>query len=133
MRVWIAVVLLVALAYTGIAGGIDQFDQSSHDHYTIGQIVQTVLQLVYGVLSVACIAVRFGAARWIRPILIAWAVSLSLAGGLAPVVWGQSGIGIGILTGVTTLLIAWAIAALLRGRRERQDAPASPHDSYGRR
>ena len=33
----IAILLLLALAYTGIAGGLDQFDQSTHSHYTIGQ------------------------------------------------------------------------------------------------
>lgn len=131
----IAVALLLALAYTGIAGGIDQFDQSSHGHYTIGQIVQTVVQLLYGVLSVACIAVRFWAPGWIRPVVITWAVSLSLAGGLAPVVWGHSAIWIGILAGVASLLVAWAIVALLGkgGRREHQSPPASPGESYGRR
>ena len=120
----IAVAILLALAYTGIAGGIDQFDQSSHAHYTIGQIVQTVLQLAYGVLSVACIVARFWVRRWSRPVLIAWAVSLSLAGGLAPVVWGHSGLAIGILAGVATLLIAWGIAALLG--RDAGSYPADP-------
>lgn len=112
-----AVAILLALAYTGITGGIDQLDQSSHDHYTIGQIVQTVLQLVYGVLSAACIAVRFWAKRWTRPVVIAWAASLILAGALAPVVWGHSGLAIGMLSGAITLLVAWVITLLLKERR----------------
>jgi hypothetical protein len=110
----VAVVLLLALAYTGIAGGIDQFGQPSHDQYTPGQVVQTVLQLVFGALSLAVIAVWFGARQWSRPVIIAWVVSLSLAGGLAPVVWGQSSVTIGIVAGMGSALVGWGIAALLR-------------------
>ena len=110
----LAVALFLALAYTGIAGGIDQFDQSSHDQYTIGQIVQTVMQLAFGVLSVASIVVWFWARVRSRPVLIAWALSLGLAGGMAPVVWGHSSVGVGIISGVASLLVAWGIAALLR-------------------
>ena len=110
----IAVLLLLALAYTGIAGGLDQANQSTHSEYSIGQIVQTALQLAFGLLSVVSIVVWFWARAWSRPVLIVWAVSVGLAGGLAPVVWGHSSAGIGILSGVASLLIAWGIAALLR-------------------
>ena len=109
----LAILLLLALAYTGIAGGIDQFDQSSHSEYTVGQIVQTVLQLVFGVLSLACIAVWFWARRWSRAVLVAWAVSLGLAAGLASVAWGRTSIAVGIASGVAALLIAWGVAWLL--------------------
>lgn len=112
----IAVLLLLGLAWTGIAGGIDQFDQSTHSEYTIGQIMQTALQLAFGVLSAVSVVVWFWARAWSRPVLIAWAASLGLAGGLAPVVWGHSSVGIGIISGIASLLVAWGIAALLRVR-----------------
>jgi hypothetical protein len=110
----IAILLLLALAYTGIAGGIDQFDQSTHSQYTIGQIVQTVLQLVFGVLSLAVLAVWFWARQWSRAVFIAFVASVAWAAGLAPVVWGQSNVIIGIVSGVASALIAWGIVALLR-------------------
>ena len=110
----IAILLLLALAYTGIAGGIDQFDQSPHSRYTIGQIVQTVLQLVFGGLSLTVIAVWFWARQWSRAVFSLFVASVALAGGLAPVVWGQSSVLIGIVSGGASALIAWGIAALLR-------------------
>lgn len=110
----IAVALLLFLAYTGIAGGIDQFDQSNHSEYTTGQIVQTVLQLVFGFLSCAVVGAWFWARAWSRSVIIAWTLSLALAGGLAPVVWGHTGIATGIVAGAASALVALAIAALLR-------------------
>jgi amino acid transporter len=110
----IAVALLLFLGYTGIAGGMDQFDKSTHDQYTIGQIVQTVFQLIFGVLSFAVIGTWFWKRSSSRPVIIAWIVSLTVAGGLASVAWGQTSIWIGIISGAASALVAWAIAALLR-------------------
>jgi hypothetical protein len=107
----IAILLLLGLAYAGIDGGFDQLSQTDK---TLGQQVQTVTQLAFGVLSIAVIAVWFWARQWSRPVLVAWAVSLGLAGGLAPVVWGEATIPIGILSGVASLLIAGGIVWLLR-------------------
>jgi len=39
-----------------------------------------------------------------------------ILGGVLPVVWGHSSIGIGIISGIASLLVAWGIAALLRVR-----------------
>ena len=110
----IALLLLLALAYTGIAGGIDQFNQSTHSRYTIGQIVQTVLQLAFGGLSLTVIAVWFWARQWSRAVFSLFVASVALAGGLAPVVWGESSVLIGIVSGVASLLIAWGMVWLLR-------------------
>ena len=110
----VAVLLLLGLAYTGIAGGIDQFDQSTHSEYTTGQIVQTVLQLAYGVLGLAVIAVWFWARRWSTPVFAAFILSLTLAGGLASVVWGRTSITIGVVSAVASLAVAWVIVWLLR-------------------
>ncbi len=110
----IAVALLFFLAYTGLAGGIDQFDQRSHTHYTLGQIVQTVFQLIFGALSLAVIGTWFWKRSSSGPVIIAWIVSLTFAGGLASVVWGGTSVWIGIISGVGSALVAWGIAALLR-------------------
>ena len=53
----LAPLLLLALAFQGIAGGVQQLPQSS----TIGQYVQSVAQLLYGVCAVLSIAT---AIRW---------------------------------------------------------------------
>ena len=110
----IAVALLVFLGYTGIAGGMDQFDQTTHSQYTVGQIIQTVFQLIFGILSFAVIATWFWKRDSSRPVIIAWIVSLTLAGGLASVVWGGTNVWIGIVSGAASAVVAWAIAALLR-------------------
>ena len=110
----LAIALLLALAYTGIAGGIDQFNQKSHDQYTLGQIVQTTLQLVFGALSLAVIVAWFWANQWTRSIVTAWIVSVGLAGGMAPVVWGHSSMVIGVVAGLVSAIVTAGIAALLR-------------------
>ena len=46
--------------------------------------------------------------------LVGWTISVTLAGGLAPVVWGDSSLPIGLVAGVACLLVAWGIAWLLR-------------------
>jgi len=110
----VAVLLLLGLAYIGITGGIDQFDQSTHSQYSIGQIIQTVLQLAFGLLSIAVIAVWFWARRWSTTVFAAFVVSLTLAGGLASVVWGGTSITIGVVSGLASLAVGWVIMWLLR-------------------
>ena len=110
----IAVAFLLFLAYTGIEGGIDQFNQSTHSSYTGGQIVQTIFQLVFGVLSLAVVGTWFWKRSASRPVIIAWIVSLTVAGGLASVVWGGTSVWIGVISGAASALVAWAVALLLR-------------------
>jgi len=76
--------------------------------------LKSVAQLVYGGLSLLSIAAWFGVRRWSNPVLIAWALSLGLAGGMAPVVWGDSGVAVGVVAGVASVLVAWGIIWLLR-------------------
>lgn len=107
----IAILLFLALAWTGLTGAFQQFSQTN---LTRGQQLQTAAQLAFGVLGVLGPAVWFWARQWSRSVFVAWAVSLGLAGGLAPVVWGGSTIGVGALSGVASFLIAWGIVWLLR-------------------
>lgn len=97
---------LLALAWTGLSGGIRQIPESRGT----GEIVQSLSQIVYG-LSAALAVVTTGVARRWRPwMLTGFAVGATLAGGLAPVVWGDSSIGTGVIGGLSALLIALALA-----------------------
>ncbi len=107
----ITVLLFLALAWTGIRGGLDQLSKLI---LTRGQQVQSVAQLAYGVLSLFSLVVWFWARRWSRPVFIGWAASLALAGGLAAVVWGVWSVGVGLLSGVASFLIAGVMVWLLR-------------------
>jgi len=106
----VAIVLLLALAWTGISGGISQLSSAR----TAGQSAQTVLQLVYGLFALLSIATTFWGRRWNGPMLVGWTVSLALTAGLASVVWGGTSILIGFLSGCAAGLIAVGIAWLLR-------------------
>ena len=107
----VAIILFAALAWTGVSGAFHQF---SHTDNTLGQQVQSAMQLAFGVLSILGPVTWFWARRWSRPVLIAWALSVALGGGLAPVVWGESSVLTGIVSGVASLLIAWEMVWLLR-------------------
>ncbi len=102
--------LLLALAWTGLSGGVNQIDES----ITAGQKAQTFSQFAYGVFGVLGVVTIFWGRRWNPVILGFWVVSLTMAAGLASIVWGETGFGIGLLAGGATLLIALAIVWLLR-------------------
>jgi hypothetical protein len=56
----------------------------------------------------------FRAQRWNRLMLVIWVISLSLAAGLASVVWGDTSLLIGMVSGSAALLIGLGIAWLVR-------------------
>jgi hypothetical protein len=101
---------LLWLAWTGLRGGVDQLPQST----TPGQTIQTVTQFAYGLFALLSLLTTFWARRWNPHMLVGWTISVTLAGGLAPVVWGDSSLPIGLVAGVACLLVAWGIAWLLR-------------------
>lgn len=104
----VALVLLLVLAWTGIKGGIEQLSSA----HTRGQQIQTIIQLVYGVLSIGCIlTVRLS---WNRSLLVCWTIALALGGGLGAVAWGQASLGIGLVSGLAAGLVGAGIAWLLR-------------------
>jgi hypothetical protein len=105
-----AVVLLLGLARTGIEGGITQLPGAK----TVGQKLQTVLQLLYGVLALMSTATAFRGERWNRLVLVCWTIALALTAGLASVVWGGTSLLIGVVSGMAAGLIGGGIAWLLR-------------------
>ena len=110
----VGVVLLLALAYTGIAGAISQYSES----HTTGQWVQTTLQLVFGVFSLCAIIVAFRASRWRRGVNVVFVASTTLAAGLAPIVWGDQGLGPGYGAAAAAVLVCWLIVWLVGPHRE---------------
>lgn len=100
---------LAALALpllTGVLGALDG-PEAFRAATTAGQRIAAGTQTAYGILGLTS---TIGLARgrgWARPSLITWAILLSITGGMAPVVWG----GTGVSTGLLALLATAAIAA----------------------
>jgi len=105
----IALLLLLGLAWTGLIGGIHQLPQSD----TVGQKAQSLTQFAYGLLALLSAATAFWRRRWARLVRVGWVVSVALAAGLASVVWGDTALTTGILSGGAASLIALGIVWLL--------------------
>jgi hypothetical protein len=105
----VAILLLLVLSWTGVSGGVRQIPQSR----TLGRWTQTIAQLAYGILSLLCALTSFQGRRWRALILTCWVVSVTIAAGFAAVVWGGTSLGVGLVSGGASLLIALAIVWLL--------------------
>ncbi len=106
----LTLLLLLGLAWIGISGGWSQLAQSP----TPGRQIQSIAQLAYGLLSLVSLIVWFATRRWSWSVLVAWVLSVALAGGLAPVVWGESSVAVGVVSGMASGLIAAGVVWLLR-------------------
>lgn len=115
----IGVLVTLFLAYTGLTGGVQQYPGI----HSTGQWFQTAFQLAFGVFSVLSLIVTFRVKHWRRWVFPSFALSVALAAGLAPVVWGRQSLVTGLGAGVASLLIAAVIVWLLRGG-ERHGAQA---------
>jgi hypothetical protein len=117
--------LLLFLAWNGISGGLREFPRAD----TLGQTVQTICQVAYGLLAIGVLVTLGGAThtrRWVRG---AWIVAVSLAAGIAPVAWGGTGVATGLMTVVLSATVAWGIVSLLdvgSGRAREVRAAAAP-------
>jgi hypothetical protein len=105
----IGLLLLLGLAWTSVSGAIEQWPEM----HTTGQAIQTAAQLTLGVFSALTIVVMFWGRRGRTIAFIGFALSAMLAGGLAPIVWGQQGVVEGLLAAAASLLIAQLIIWLL--------------------
>lgn len=100
-----AVVSLLVFAWGAIVQGLPGLFQGR----TVGQRLETVLQLACGLLSVAVVVTRF---RWrsaSRPLRIAWTATLAGSAGLSALVWGPPMPKIAALFVGVALLLAWAV------------------------
>ena len=102
--------LLLWLAWTGVAQGVKQLPQSE----TVGQVTQSVSQLSFGLFALLSLVTTFWGRRWNTMALGGWTISVALAAGFAAVVWGGTSLAKGLLTGAAALLVGLVIAWLLR-------------------
>ena len=106
----LTILLLLALAFQGITGGIGQWPQS----ISAGQYVQSAAQLVYGVCAIFCIATAVRWRQYAAPVQFGFVAACVVAGGFAPVSWGETSYGSGIVAALAALLIASTIVWMLR-------------------
>jgi ammonia channel protein AmtB len=114
----IVCVVLLWLAWIGLSGGVDQLSQSQ----SAGEMVQTFTQFAFGLFALLSVVTTFWAQRWNPLMLGSFTISLSLAAGLASVVWGGTSLLIGLVSGTAALLIGLGIAWLLRVVAKRPGA-----------
>ena len=111
----LAAVLFLILAWLGLRGGIQQWPES----HSLGQKVQTGAQLAYGILSLLAVASVARTAGFTRVVRLSWLVTITIAAGMAPLVWGDGAWGAGLVAGLAALLVGllilWLLSAGARG------------------
>ncbi len=100
-----AVLLLLALAWWTIAGGLRNLTHTT----SIGQWVETVIQLACGLLGVVLVVTRFWSRSLARPVRLAWGATLAAWAGLSALVWGPPRLHVALLFVVIALLMAWVL------------------------
>jgi hypothetical protein len=106
----ITILLLLTIAWIALSGGYNQLPRS----LTIGQQVQTTVQLACGLLSLLTVVTCVYWKRLRRIIRLAWIISLILAAGLSSIVWGPPMLKVGLIFVIVASLIAFSIIRLLR-------------------
>lgn len=106
----LTVVLLLALAFQGISGGVTQLPQSS----SIGQYVQSFAQVLYGVCAVLSIATAVRWRKFASPVQFGFIAGCVVAVGLAAVVWGGESPVSGVVSAFVALAIACGLVWMLR-------------------
>ncbi len=107
---FVAVLLLLGMTWLGVTGGVHQIPRS----HSLGQWIQSLAQLGYGVLSPVVAATGLRARLAGRLTLGSWMLSMVVAGGLAPVVWGGTSWALGLASAGAAVLLALGIVGLLR-------------------
>ena len=125
-RVWRALrvggiaALLLVTAYAGIVDGID----GSRSAATEGQRIAAATQMAFGVAAVAALIAMALRSRLALPILVVWGGALTVAGGLAPVVYGETGILVGLAAGLSVAVVVGLV--VLAWRKHTAIRPADP-------
>jgi hypothetical protein len=110
----IAVVLLLALAWLGISGGVTQWRDATRPM----ERLQYVSQVAYGVFALLMLVAASRRLRWQSVADAGFIISAMAAASLATVVWGGGSIAAAMLSALGSLLVAGIIVWILRvGRR----------------
>jgi len=96
-----AILIWSALAYVGIAGWINQWSQCD----TLGRQIHTLAQLAYGVLSVVLVIIHLRSRRTPKVLAVIWGLAITMATGMAPIVWGSAGLVASAAAAVSGLLL----------------------------
>lgn len=101
---------LIWLAWKAFSGGFRQRPRS----HTVGQKVETVIQLECGVLSLLVALTSLWHRQSAPMVRTLWGISLATAAGLSSLVWGPPMPLIGVLFVAIALIVARAIKWALR-------------------
>jgi hypothetical protein len=105
LRLWLAMLLLLALSVGGFWGLLDQWTMDR----SYGALFSNAAQTAYAMLGLAAILGLFMKARWARLVLWAWGVALFLTGVTAPLIWSDQGPGAAAVAGVIMLVCTVAV------------------------
>ena len=107
----LAVLLLLVLAWVGVQGGIQQWPQPQSP----GQRIQTIAQFAYGLFAALTVASVWRSEAFGRAVRMSFLVAITVAAGIAPVVWGGAAWWAGLVAGLAALgvgvLILWLLSA----------------------
>lgn len=106
----VVILFLVVLAGWAISGGVQQFPRTQ----TFGQNVETIIQILCGILSLLVIFTCFWWKKRAKPVRVAWGLTLVLMAGLSSLVWGPPMPVISLVFSGVTLLIVLAVLWVLR-------------------
>ena len=116
MQRYVAAALSLAFAFLGINGWWNQLSQCD----TVGRQIQTMAQFGYGVLGLSVGGLLIVKRLVPRTLEWLWIGTMTIAGGMAPIVWADSGILSGIAGGIAPMAIALGTVWLSRrGSRPR--------------
>jgi len=106
------ILFLIILAWWAIAGGVRQFSHSN----TVGQKIETLVQLICGILSLLTVLTIFRLRTWAKTIRLAWTVSLVITAALSSLVWGPPMPFVALAFTTVALLVAtitlWSLKRL---------------------
>jgi len=105
-----AIILSLVWGYLGIKGWWNQWSRCTN----AGLIIQTIAQLLYGTISVAAVIILLRERKLPKILEWSWAITMAVAAGMAPVVWGGAGIGAGIASGIAGILLGLGMIWLAR-------------------
>jgi hypothetical protein len=102
---WVSVVLLLLLGVAGLEGFLNDFDEVE----ALGQRIHTVAQLSFGITGLAAGIGAILKKSWAGAVALVFAFAAALAAGLAPVVWGDAGIGSGIASAAVAFFLGFLL------------------------
>lgn len=104
-----ATLFLLVLGWKALSGGVRQMPRAR----TPGQKVETLVQIVNGLLGFLALAASIQPGRWGAPLRRAWGVTLAAAAGLSALVWGPPMPLVGALFAGLALLAARGVERAL--------------------